>query len=85
MAVHMLLAGAAYGIVSSASKRRRHGLLSMLTLPMIGAVAALGQPLSRAAQVHLFTSVDLEGARIVSIRRHMRNGMPIHRVYISHE
>ena len=85
MAVHMLLAGAAYSVVSSASRRGRRGLLPMLTLSMIGAVAALGQPLSRAAQAHLFTSVKVEGARITGVRRHDRKGMPIHRVYISHE
>lgn len=85
MAVHMLLASAAYSVVSSVKERRHRGLLPMLTLSMIGAVAALGQPLSRAAQAHLFTSVKVEGACITGVRRHDRKGMPIHRVYISHE
>jgi hypothetical protein len=85
MAVHLLLASAAFGLVSSAAKRRPHAILPVLTLSMIGAVAGLGQPLSRAAQAHLFTSVDLDQARIVDIRRHTRGAMPIHRVYISHE
>ncbi len=83
VAVSALLAMAAYGLASATGVRRRAPHLAALS--MVAAVAALSQPLSRAAQAHLFTNTDLPRATIVGIERTEHNGMPVHRVRIAHE
>lgn len=84
LAAHVLLAGATYGLVSAAHKNKAKGAAPLLAPIMIAVVAAFGQPLSRAAQAHLFTSSSLQGARIVAVHRYTRGGVPVHRVSISH-
>lgn len=85
LAAHLFLAGAAFSLVSTAHKGKARGAAPLLAIAMIAGVAAFGQPLSRAAQAHLFTSATLPGAHIVSIDRHTRGGVPVHRVSISHD
>lgn len=83
LVVTALLGMAVYGLASVTGVKRRAPHLTALS--MIATVAALGQPLSRAAQMHLFTSTDLPRATITGVERIERGGVPVHRVTIAHE
>jgi hypothetical protein len=83
LAITALLAMGTYGLASATGVKRRAPHL--MALAMIAAVAAFGQPLSRAAQARLFTSTDLPRATITGVERIERGGVPVHRVTIAHE